>query len=183
MAASFQLKREGLEHQISMPNVPDPEELLPDYEIAKAFAEQMPELYRRYLITKPIEFRPVEQFNPLKPEKSEPFRHVWIKAIGDLPDNKPLHQEVLAYASDYNLLTTAVLPHRDKTRLDELYFASLDHAMWFHREVRMDEWLLYALDSPSASNSRGFTRGNIFSRNGVLVASVVQEGLMGRRRK
>ena len=182
MAASFQVEKEGFEHQIKMPEVPSPDKLLPDFELAKAFKKQMPELYKRYLSPKPIEFRPVEKFDPLNPEKSKPFRNVWIKAVGKLSDDKRLHQEILAYASDYNLLTTAILPHRDKVNHNDLYFASLDHAMWFHRSFRMDEWLLYALDSPSASNTRGFTRGNIFNQKGLLVASVVQEGLMAKRR-
>lgn len=182
MASSFQLQQEGMEHQISMPNVPPPEVLLPDHKLAEAYKEEMPEVYRRYQLPRPIEFRPVEKFDPRKPKKQRPFRHVWIKAKGNLPDNKRLHQQILCYASDYNLLGTAMLPHQHVINSSEVFFASLDHAMWFHRDFRMDEWLLYALDSPSASNARGFTRGNIFSQDGRLVASVVQEGLMRKKR-
>ncbi len=182
-AASFQLEQEGLDHQIKMPEVPAPEGLLSDIELLEPLKTAAPEMYKRYHHPRPIEFRPVEKFNILKPEKREPFRHVWFKTKGPLPDNKRLHQEVLAYASDYNLLGTASFPHMDKVDRGELMFASLDHAMWFHRDFRADEWLLYAIDSPSASGARGFTRGNIFNRDGILVASMVQEGLMRRRKK
>ena len=124
----------------------------------------------------------MEAHDPLNPQNSEPFRHVWLKAKGNLGDDLRVHQEILTYASDYNLLGTAILPHRDKLENKEMFLASLDHALWFHRPFRADEWLLYKLDSPSASNARGFTRGSIFNREGVLVASVVQEGLMAMRR-
>jgi len=182
-AASFQLKQEGLDHQIRMPNVPPPEVLISDEQLLSHLKESAPELHRRFYQERPIEFRQVERLDPVKPKKSRPFRHVWFKAKGKLPDQIRIHQEVLAYASDYNLLITASLPHLEKVKRQDLFFASLDHAMWFHREFRADEWLLYALDSPSSSNSRGFTRGNIFNREGDLVASVVQEGLIRSKRK
>ncbi len=182
MAASFQLEQEGLEHQIEMPNVAPPESLITDQEHAEIYKETLPELYMFFQIERPIEFRPVEEINLLDRKKHEPFRHVWIKAKGEMSNDKRTHREFLAYASDYNLLSTAVLPHRDEIiSFRQLQMASLDHAMWFHRDFRMDEWLLYALDSPSASNSRGFTRGNIFNQSGQLVASVVQEGLIRKR--
>lgn len=183
MAASFQIQRAGLDHQIDIPNVPGPESLKNDLELLEGLKLSAPQLYRNLYHERPIEFRPVEVINPLKPEKSVPLRHVWLRAKGQLPDELRIHQEVLAYASDYNLLTTAVLPHQDQIERGEMFFASLDHAMWFHRSFRVDDWLLYQLDSPSASNTRGFTRGNIFDRSGILVASVVQEGLMMNRRK
>lgn len=182
-AASFQVAQDGLDHQISMPNVPPPEGLLSDEALLAPLKESAPELYRQYYHERPIEFRQVEKMDIVNPQKSRPFRHVWFKSKGKLPDAKRIHQEVLAYASDYNLLITASLPHSEEVSRSELFFASLDHAMWFHRDFRADEWLLYALDSPSASNARGFTRGNIFNRDGVLVASVVQEGLMRQIRK
>ena len=181
-AASFQLKQEGLDHQIRMPNVPPPEVLISDEQLLSHLKESAPDLHRRFYQERPIEFRQVERIDPIKPKKSRPFRHVWFKAKGKLPNQIRIHQEVLAYASDYNLLITASLPHLEKVRRQDLFFASLDHAMWFHREFRADEWLLYALDSPSSSNSRGFTRGNIFNREGDLVASVVQEGLIRSKR-
>ncbi|MEZ4887483.1 MAG: acyl-CoA thioesterase II [Chitinophagales bacterium] len=183
MAASFQLNQEGLDHQITMPNVPPPEALLTDIELSETWKEEAPEAYKRYQTPRPIEFRPVERFHPLDKRKHEPFRHVWMRATGSMLDLKALHCEALAYASDYNLLGTSVLPHRDVVNDTELQFASIDHAMWFHRDFRMDEWLLYALDSPSASGTRGFNRGNIFTKDGTLVASVVQEGLIRKRRK
>ncbi len=182
MAASFQHEREGLDHQIAMPNVPDPESLKSDVELLKPLKKIAPEVVDALYHERPIEFRPVEVIDPIRPQKSSPLRHVWLRAKGTLSDELRLHQEVLAYASDYNLLTTAMLPHQDEVKRGEMFFASLDHAMWFHRAFRADDWLLYQLESPSASNTRGFTRGNIFDKNGVLIASVAQEGLMMKRR-
>ncbi|MEO0775810.1 MAG: acyl-CoA thioesterase II [Bacteroidota bacterium] len=187
LSASFQLRQEGLEHQISMPEVAPPEELLTDTQLSEKRGEQLSETFRFYQRNRPIEFRPVEDF-PLgsyafdDEVAHEPFRHVWIRAVGDLPTTFAGHRQLLAFASDSNLLGTALLPHRHQIGgMRELQLASLDHAMWFHRDFRMDDWLLYALESPSASNARGFARGNIFRRDGRLVASVVQEGLIRRR--
>jgi len=182
LAASFQEKSEGLDHQIDMPDVRKPDQLLSDQELIKPLEDIAPQLYKRYNHERPFEFKPVEVHNPLNPIASEPFRHVWLKSKGKLDDDPRIHQEVLAYASDYNLLGTAILPHRDKMQGKEMFFASLDHAMWFHRPFRADEWMLYQMDSPSASNRRGFTRGNIFDQEGRLIASVVQEGLMAVKR-
>jgi len=179
MAASFHLPQEGFDHQIGMPNVPGPDQLISWEELVVQFGDQLPGNYKRFLnLDRPIEFRPVELINPALPMASEPFRHVWMRAKGSMPDDIQAHQSVLAYTSDYNLLTTALLPHGESAALGKVQLASLDHAMWFHRDFRMDDWLLYAIDSPSASNARGFTRGNIFDRSGRLVASVVQEGLI-----
>ena len=183
LAASFKTPRKGLDHQIEMPQVPPPEELKSDIELIEGYKESNPKLYKAFSNERPIEFRPVEQMDYLNQEKKEPFRHVWLKAKGQLPDDLRSHQEVLAYASDYNLLGTSLLPHRDEAMYGTYFLASLDHAMWFHRPFRVDEWLLYVLDSPSASNSLGFNRGSIFNRDGVLVASVTQEGLMAPMRK
>jgi len=180
MSASFQVEQEGFDHQIAMINVPPPESLIDDIELAKAYKDKLPKHFQRSL--RPIEFRRVERFDPLNPTQQPPLQHVWIRAKGAMPDDKTLHQVVLAYASDYSLLSTALLPHQEAITFEHLQIASLDHAMWFHRDFRMDEWLLYALDSPSASNARGFTRGNIFTRDGRLVASVVQEGLIRQRK-
>jgi acyl-CoA thioesterase-2 len=181
MSASFQIREPGLEHQIPMPGVPLPDQLASLEELAVQFKDQLPENLRRYLnLDRPIEFKPVEMINPAIPVKQEPFRHIWMRGKGAMPDDFRQHQAVLAYTSDYNLLTTAIQPHADVTNFTRLKMASLDHAMWFHRDFRMDEWLLYAIESPSASNARGFTRGSIFSADGKLVASVVQEGLMRR---
>ncbi|MDC3210547.1 acyl-CoA thioesterase II [Saprospiraceae bacterium] len=182
-SASFQLKQEGFDHQMEMPKVPNPESLLTDQELAATWKGKIPETFSRFRTNRPIEFRPVEKIHPFAQEANRPFRHVWFKAKGKMSDSVAQHQTFLAYASDYNLLGTALLPHRHDIKFEEIQLASLDHGMWFHREFRMDDWLLYALDSPSSSNSRGFTRGNIFSRDGKLVASVVQEGMIRKMRK
>jgi len=178
MSASFQIREEGIEHQIDMPNVPGPDALLSDVELAESFKDTLPDLYKRYRTPRPIEFKPVERVDFLDPHPHLPRRHVWIRAKGDIGDSFRLHQEIFVFASDYNLLTTAILPHQDIVRFDQLMLASLDHAIWFHREFRMDEWLLLALESPVAGNARGFTRGTLFNTQGQLVASVVQEGLI-----
>lgn len=184
MAASFQLKQEGYDHQIEMPKVAMPENLMSWDEIAQKFGDFLPGAIKKFLnIERPIHFKPVELPNPANPKKSKPFRHVWMKPKGTIEDNAALHQMALAYTSDYNLLTTALLPHGDVANFGNIQLASLDHAMWFHRDFRWDDWLLYAVDSPSASNARGFTRGNIFSRDGKLIASVVQEGLIRPKKK
>ena len=183
MAASFQKQRAGFDHQIKMPDVAAPEELISDYEWAKIFEDTAPDYYRQFTTPRPIEFRPVEKQDPINPINAEPFRNVWFKAKEKFDAPLRVHQEVLTYACDYNLLVTASLPHRSKMKGKNYFYASLDHAMWFHRAFRVDEWLLYAIDSPSASNSRGFTRGNIFTKDGILVASVVQEGLMAEYKK
>lgn len=179
MSASFQLLQEGYDHHIPMPGVSKPDDL-PSWEgLAKEFGNLLPPNLKRLLdIERPLEFRPVEFVNPMVNEKYDPYRHVWMRAKGEMPKERKWHDLVLAYASDYNLLTTALLPHGKAADFSGLQMASLDHAMWFHRDFRVDEWLLYAIDSPSASNARGFTRGNIFNMEGQLVASVVQEGLI-----
>ena len=182
LAASFQRAEEGFEHQISMPNVPSPHALISDREWAAKYKKEMPDLYKRYQVDRPIDFRPVERFDPTNPKKERPFRHIWLKAKDALPDDQRIHKEVLAYASDYNLMGTSLLPHRSKFKREHMQMASLDHAMWFHHDIKMDDWLLYSLDSPAASNSRGFNRGNFFNQEGKLVASVVQEGLIRLRK-
>ena len=183
LAVSFQLVQDGFDHQIEMPKVPEPETLLSDIEKAEKLKETNPELYKRFTIPRPFEFRPVEYADPLNPQDADPYRCIWIKASGAIGDEVRTHQEFMAYVSDYGLLGTAILPHRSKVKSEDIFFASIDHAMWFHRPFRVDEWFLYALDSPSASNARGFSRGNIFQRDGKLIASTVQEGLMRIKRK
>ncbi len=176
MAASFQKIQPGLDHQIEMPKVPFPDDLVTDQELATKFGDFISDKFKEMIRVRPIEFKPVEMPDLFTPIKSKPFQHVWLRAKGALPDDPRMHQQVLAYASDYNLLTTAMRPH--EVTLKDVQLASLDHAMWFHRPFKADEWLLYALESPSTSNSRGFTRGNIFDQQGQLVASVMQEGLV-----
>ncbi len=182
MSASFQKSQEGFEHQISIPDVASPDDSISEDDLAEQFKESAPNLYRILMRSRPIEFRRVDNLNPLDRLASKPYQHVWFKAKGAIPENRRLHQEIMVYASDYNLLGTALLPHKPDFSLNEIFLASLDHAMWFHRPFKMDEWLLYVIDSPSASNARGFCRGNIFSKDGMLVASVVQEGLIRVKR-
>ena len=183
LTASFQLEQEGFDHQIEMPQVLPPEDLVSYEGMAKQFGDQLPKNILRMLnIERPLEFRPVEFHNPFAHEIYEPFRNVWLRSNGQVPNNRRKQSLVLAYASDYNLLTTALLPHGRATDYRNLQMASLDHAMWFHRPFDVSNWLLYTLDSPSASGARGFTRGHFFNQNGELVASVVQEGLLRERK-
>jgi len=185
MAASFQLQQEGFDHQISMPNVLPPDALLNDYDQIQHLQEAHPKLYKRLTIIHPnaIEFRPVENFYKGMPKQRQPYRHVWFKSREQCTLDLPMQHQLLAYASDYNLLTTAAVPHLSEALRSELFFASLDHAIYFHRDFKIDDWLLYATDSPSAGGSRGFSRGNIFDEEGRLIASVVQEGLIRKIKK
>ena len=178
MAASFQLKQDGINHQIEMPDVPGPDGLPSDHEIIESIKYKFPKAYDAYNHDRPIEFRPVENYGPLLQRDSVPFQHIWFRVKGEVKGGLARHHEILTYASDYNLLTTATLPHREMLNRGKTFMASLDHGMWIHRDFDISKWHLYALDSPSASNSRGFTRGNIFDTDGNLVASVVQEGLI-----
>lgn len=179
MAASFHRREESFDHQIAMPEVPDPDSLPGEKEVLAKFSDRMPENMRRYFAReRPIELKPTEPLYYLNPRKGAPVQNVWIRATATLPDDPALHQCVLAYASDMTLLDTALIPHGRNLFDRSLMLASLDHALWFHRPFRADEWLLYAQDAPSASGARGFTRGSIFTRDGRLVASVAQEGLI-----
>ncbi len=179
MAASFQVEEKGLDHQVPMPSVPGPEGLSSIVDIKKTILEQVPDKMRRYLTHKaPFEFRPVQPPNFLKPEKLNPCKHMWMRACGRLPDDPDLHRNLLAYVADYELLATATLPHGLRFDVENVQMASLDHAMWFHRSARVDQWLLYALDSPSASGARGFARGQVFTQQGELIASTHQEGMI-----
>ena len=179
LAASFQRPEVGLEHQADMPEVPGPDGLKDLTEVASELLEKIPLKMRRYLTDKrPFEFRPVRPFNFTEPEKLPPVKHVWIRAVDELPRDQALHQNLLAYVSDYELLSTATLPHGLVFGRGTIIMASLDHALWFHRSFAVDQWLLYSMDSPSASGVRGFSRGQLFTEDGVLVASTVQEGLV-----
>ena len=179
MSASFQAEESGLDHQFAMPDVPPPEDLPDLISHYRDVLAHLPEGFRRVLGQKrPFEFRPTEAPKILKSEKSEPVRNIWFRAVAALPDDEAMHRCLLAYVSDFNLLDTALLPHGILRTAQNLVMASIDHAMWFHRSVRVDEWLLYSTDSPSASGARGFTRGKVFSKDGRLVASTSQEGLL-----
>ena len=162
-----------------MPEVPGPDGLEDVTDIKAEVLARVPEKMRRFLTVKrPFEFRPVRPINFEKPECLPPEKHIWIRAVDKLPDEYSLHQNLLAYVSDYELLGTSTLPHGLLFGRGMVQMASLDHALWFHRDVRIDDWLLYAFDSPNASGARGFARGQFFSQDGVLVASAAQEGLV-----
>jgi acyl-CoA thioesterase II len=183
MSASFHEDEPGLDHQVAMPEVPPPENLPNESELRQRALGTMPEAIRRYYEReRPIDLRPVE-FTRYTGEKFDNGRfHVWIRATGQLPDDPAIHQCVLAYASDMTLLDTTLVPHGRTLFEPDFMAASLDHALWFHRPFRADDWLLYAQDSPNLSGSCGFARGLIFARDGTLVASVAQEGLVRLRR-
>ena len=184
MAASFQVLEEGLEHQIGMPSVPPPEELPDSSRPPPQLLARLPERVRRFLEQpRPFEFRLVQAIDYLSPRSEPPSRQVWFRAVDRLPDDERLHRRLLAYLSDYFLLDTATLPHGSALLGNSVVMASIDHAMWFHRPLRVDDWLLYAVESPSASGARGFARAGIYARDGKLVASTAQEGLVRLRRK
>ncbi len=183
LAASFQIDEKGYDHQFDMPAAPPPDELVDERELRLREIDKVPAEARAWILRpQPIEIRPVNPLPMFGRGKRAPFDDVWIRASGPLPDDAAVHQAVLAYASDMTLLDTALLPHGVDWH-SGIQMASLDHAMWFHRPFRMDDWLLYAQDSPSSSGARGFNRGSIFARDGKLVASVTQEGLMRPRQK
>ncbi len=178
-SASFQEPEDGLDHQFAMPQVPPPEALGDSSVPSADLLERLPEKVRRFLLReRPFELRRVEPLDIWQTSAAPPVQNVWLRAVGRLPDDDRLHRSLLAYVSDYNLLATATLPHAVGALDGDLITASLDHAMWFHRPFRLDDWLLYSMDSPSASGARGFTRGSVYTRDGKLVASAAQEGLM-----
>jgi len=181
LAASFQVPEPGLEHSAPMPVVPPPEAIAPYRPEDDPRLRHLPENIQRFLAhSRPFEFRPVQAPNYIDPQPVEPYKQVWFRAVDRVPSDDPwLHRCLLAYVSDYNLMDTALRPHG--VPFTRLQLASIDHAMWIHRSARVDEWLLYALDSPSASGARGLSRGSIYTRDGMLVASTAQEGLMRTR--
>ena len=179
MAASFQSAEEGAEHQLPMPEVTGPEALPSLYDLPVDLRDQLPPALRKLVRDDiPFEFRLVQPVNYQRPVAEPPRQDVWLRAIGPLPDDPLLQQCLLAYVSDYHLIATALRPHEVSMATPGITVASIDHAMWFHRPARVDEWLLYSMDSPSASGARGFARANLFTREGVLVASTAQEGLI-----
>jgi acyl-CoA thioesterase II len=183
MAVSFHRDEPGMEHQATMPVVPTPEELPSEAELKERVLPMMPDPVRRYYEReRPIELRPVEFDRYLGKKLDNGNFHIWIRTTGQLPDEPAIHQCVLANASDMMLLDTALIPHGRSVFDKTIMAASLDHALWFHRPFRADEWLLYAQDSPNMAGSRGFSRGLVFARDGTLVASVAQEGLLRERR-
>lgn len=182
MSASFQIDEPGFDHQVDPPDVSGPEGIESEIEMARKFEDKIPaSLRNQILCVKPIEIRPVNPINPFAPKKEKPVRYAWFKTIGAMPDDFSIHQYLLAYASDFGLVATSLYPHGRTFWEPTMQVASLDHAMWFHREFRMDEWLLYASTSPSATQARGLSHGHIFTQNGRLVASTCQEGLIRDR--
>ena len=182
MSASFQVEEPGFDHQVQIPNVAAPEQLMGEAEFRAAFLAQAPDTVKKYWgRERPIEIRPTSLTHYLSREKLEPEAHIWVRASGIVPDDRHYQAAILAYLSDMTLLDTSLYAHGTSIFDPELQVASLDHAMWFHRPCRLDDWLLYTQDSPSAAGARGMTRGSIFTRDGRLVASVAQEGLIRKR--
>ncbi|KXO10100.1 Acyl-CoA thioesterase II [Moritella sp. JT01] len=182
MTASFQIELEGYDHQDEMPDVPPPEELVSEQDHVLSLRDELPDdICAKFVCERPIEMRPVHYLNPLSEEKSAPVRYVWFKANGQMPDDARIHKYLLAYASDFCLLPTALQPHGKGFMSPNMQVVTIDHSMWFHRDFRLDDWLLYAIDSSSASGSRGLVRGRFFTRDGKMVATTMQEGLIRNR--
>jgi acyl-CoA thioesterase-2 len=182
LEASFQVQEGGYDHHDPMPEVPAPETLRSERDMALAVSAELPDSFRTMATAeRPIEIRPVEPRDVLHPRVTAPLRRMWYRAIDRLPDDPALHRYLLAYASDFSFLGTAMDPHGISILSPGMQVASLDHVMWFHRPFRFDDWLLYSVDSPSASGARGLVRGQFFDRQGRLVASSAQEGLMRQR--
>ncbi len=183
LSASFHLEEPGVEHADAMPDAPDPETLPTEQERLFPWAKSLPAPIRAQALgVRPFEVRPVEEVgDPIAPEPAPPHRKLWIRTIGPLPDDQRLHAYLLAYVSDFSFVTTALNPHGLSWLTPGMQVASLDHVMWFHRPFRVDDWLLYVIDSPTASGARGLVRGSVFTRDGRLVASSSQEGLLRQR--
>ena len=182
MTASFQAPEGGFEHQKQMPAAPGPENLKSETVIAREFEHFLPPPVReKFLSDKPLEIRPVEFHNPLKGHVADPSRLVWFRANGTLPADLRVHQYLLGYASDFNFLPVALQPHGVGFLEPGMQVATIDHSMWFHRPFDLNDWLLYSVESTSASSARGFVRGEFYTQDGVLVASTVQEGVMRKR--
>ncbi|MCC6158308.1 MAG: acyl-CoA thioesterase II [Deltaproteobacteria bacterium] len=179
MAASFQVAEQGFEHQDIMPDIPGPEGYASEYELVNRFIDRIPEPIRANLTAeRPIEIRPIDPMNPFAPEKKPAHRFSWFRASERLPDDPMVHRYLLAYASDFGLIQTSMNPHGHTFFEPSMHVASLDHALWFQRDFRMDEWLLYAMHSPTAAGARGLNFGHIYDTQGRLVASIAQEGLI-----
>ena len=182
MSASFQKVEPGFDHQVDMPNVPPPEQVPTDQERLAAQGDKLPEFMRgRALAERPIEIRTVGEPDVFLTGKHPPERFVWLKATHALPDTPALHQALLAYASDFSFITTSLKPHGVTWLTPGMQVASVDHAVWFHAPFRADEWLLHVMESPRASGARGLVLGRVYSRDGKLVASTAQQGLVRQR--
>jgi len=184
MAASFHIKEQGYDHQDTMPDIKGPEGIEPEVEMARRLSGRIqPEILEKLLCKKPIEIRVVNPVNPFEPKAMPPEKYVWFKAIEKIPNDEATHRYMLAYASDFHLVATALYPHGKTFWSSDMQVASLDHSIWFHREFRMDNWLLYVMKSPNACKGRGLNIGSIYTRDGILVASVAQEGLLRTLKK
>lgn len=183
LSASFQKDEPGFEHSSAMPQgLAGPDGLTTEHELWKQQIDLVPDFLRpRVLADRPIEIRPVDPVNNFAPTKKDPRHAIWVRAAGALREDPALHACLLAYCSDFSFISTAMRPHGVSWIDPTMQTASIDHVMWFHRPFRMDDWLLHAMESPSASGSRGLVRGTFFDRAGRLVASTAQEGLMRRR--
>lgn len=181
LAASFHKNQDGHEHQIEIKSkIKQPEELQSWSEMVELYGEFLPDKVRTFLqMERPIDFKPTELFNPMEKKDLPPFLDVWFKLKGDSSKlDLATRQQILTYISDYNVLSAALLPHASKAHYGNTQMASLDHSMWFFRDFDFNDWMLFSIESPSTSNARGFAKGDIFSREGKLIASVAQEGLM-----
>ena len=182
LSASFQIEEVGHEHADAMPEAPPPESLRSTTELGAAIAHKFPPAMRALATAGgPIEIRPVDPVDPFRPTPRPPTRLAWFRAMDRLPDDPAVHRYLLAYASDFHFLTTSLQPHARSWLTGGVQLASIDHAMWFHAAFRVDDWLLYAVDSPAASGARGIVRGRFFTRDGRLVATTAQEGLIRDR--
>jgi acyl-CoA thioesterase II len=182
LAASFHAAEDGFEHHTQMPQVPPPEALRGTGDLDADALARMPQRLRRFFEhLRPFDIRPVEAMDPLAVQQRAPVQHLWMRTVDRLPDDDDLHRALLAYLSDYYFIPTATLPHGLIFQDQRVQMASLDHAMWFHRPARVDEWLLFAYESPCAAAGRALARGQIYTRAGAFVASTAQEGLLRRR--
>ena len=179
MVASFHRPEAGLSHHTAMPDVPAPDGLRSELDLLRDRAHELPPRLRSVITQdQPLDFRPVDGLHPFEPRSQDPTRRVWVRAVGKVDDSLLSHQAILSYASDYGLLGAALHPHGLIFRDPGVMLASLDHAVWFHRPFRVDDWLLYVIDSPASGGARAFSRGMFFTREGTLVASTAQEGLL-----
>lgn len=183
MSASFQTPEDSFDHQASMPDVPPPEDLENDQVRLARFGDRLPKWGQANLrLEQPIDIRTVDADDPIAPTQREPRRAIWFRAVDKLPDDPALHANLFAYASDHGFVTTSLIPHGVSWMGQDVQVASIDHIIWFHRPFRFDEWLLYAMDSPNAFGARGLASGSVYTRDGLLVASTAQEGLIRRRK-
>ena len=184
MSASFHKKEPGFEHQDTMPDIKGPDGIESEIEMAKRLSDRIPpEIYGKLICKKPIEIRVVNPMNPFAPRTMPPEKYIWFRAVDKITDDMAVHRCMLAYTSDFHLLVTALYPHGKTFWSRDMQVASLDHSIWFHRDFKMDDWLCYVMKSPNAAFGRGFSLGSIFTQDGILVASVAQEGLLRQLKK